>query len=203
MQKPVANPGLSRIKLKAGNSGIWVSLGSSMSRAFLKDDSNGERPIIPPRPALPPNTPNYVTPRGLEKLREELTELETERSRTETEHKDDNATRTWQLTILNGRLSELTSRIASAQIVDPASQPKNEVRFGATVCLKTISGSKPGFKRKFTIVGVDEANVAEGKIAFIAPIARAIQGAKKGENITLKLGPKEEVVEVEKVSYET
>jgi len=173
-----------------------------MSRAFLKEETSGERPVIPPRAALPPNTPNYVTPQGLEKLREELSELETERTRTEAAHKDDNATRTWQLTILNGRLSELLNRISSAKVVDLANQPKEEIRFGATVCLKTISGGKPGFKRKFTIVGVDEANVAEGKIAFIAPLARAIQGAKKGEQVTLKLGPKEEVVEVESIRYE-
>ena len=172
-----------------------------MSRAFLKDDSNGERPIIPPRPALPPNTPNYVTPRGLEKLREELTEMETERARIEA-NRDDTATRTWQLTIINGRLSELSSRIASARVVDAKDQPVNEVRFGATVCLKTISGGKPNFKRKFTIVGVDEANVAEGKIAFVAPIAKAIQSAKKGEQVTLKLGPKEETVEVESITYD-
>ena len=56
-----------------------------MSRAFLKEDTSGERPVIPPRAALPPGTPNYVTPRGLEKLREELAGMETERTRTETE----------------------------------------------------------------------------------------------------------------------
>ena len=183
------------------NSGKGVSLGRFMSRAFLKDDSNGERPIIPPRAALPPNTPNYVTPRGLEKLREELTEMEAERTRIEA-NRDDAATRTWQLTIINGRLSELTGRIASAKLVNAKDQPQHEVRFGATVTLKTISGGKPGFKRTFTIVGVDEANVAEGKIAFIAPIAKAIQGAKKGEKLTLQLGPKAEIVEVEKIAYE-
>ena len=172
-----------------------------MSRAFLKDETSGERPVIPPRPALPPNTLNYVTPRGLEKLREELAELEAERTRTETEHKDDNATRTWQLTIINGRLSELTGRIASAKVVNPQEQPADEVRFGATVTLKTISGGKPGFVRKFTIVGVDEANVSEGKIAFIAPIARAVQGAEKGQQIALKIGPSEEVVEVTSIVY--
>jgi transcription elongation factor GreB len=172
-----------------------------MSRAFLKDDSTGERPIIPPRAALPPDTPNYVTPKGLEKLRAELTELEAERSRTEA-NRDDAASRTWQLTILNGRLKALNERLVSAKVVDPGSQPADEVRFGATVTLKTISGGKPGTIRKFTIVGVDEANVAEGKIAFVAPIARAVQGAKVGQNVTLKLGRTDEVVEVTGVTYE-
>ncbi|WP_317240686.1 GreA/GreB family elongation factor [Hymenobacter sp. 5414T-23] len=57
-------------------------------------------------------------------------------------------------------------------------------------------------KRQFTIVGVDEASVAEGKVAFVAPIARAVQGAKLGKTVTLRLGPKEEVVEVTNITYD-
>lgn len=177
-----------------------VPLCRFMSRAFLKEDTTGERPIIPPRAALPPNTPNYVTPTGLEQLRAELAELEAERSRIEA-NRDDNASRTWQLTIVNGRLKELNERLISAKVIDPKNQPQHEVRFGATVTLKTLSGGKPGIIRKFTIVGVDEANVAQGKIAFIAPIAKAVQGAKAGEKIKLKLGPKEEEVEVTAIAY--
>jgi hypothetical protein len=47
-----------------------------MSRALVKEDDSGEAPIIPPRAALPPGTPNYVTPHGLDLLRSELQELE-------------------------------------------------------------------------------------------------------------------------------
>jgi transcription elongation factor GreB len=171
-----------------------------MSRAFLKEDTTGERPIIPPRAALPPNTPNYVTPTGLEQLRAELTELEAERSRIEA-NREDAASRTWQLTIVNGRLKDLNERLISAKVVEPKNQPAGEVRFGARVTLKTISGGKPGMIRKFTLVGVDEANVAEGKIAFIAPIAKAIQGAKKGQQLTLQLGRNAETVEVIEIVY--
>lgn len=183
------------------NSFSGFPFASFMSRAFLKDDSNGERPIIPPRPALPPNTPNYVTPTGLEQLRAELAEMEAEKSRIEA-NRDDAASRTWQLTIINGQLSELTGRIASTKVIDPKEQPKKEIRFGATVTLKTISGGKPGTIRKFTLVGVDEANVAEGKIAFVAPIARAIQGLKVGKTAVLKFGKIEETVEVIAISYD-
>jgi transcription elongation factor GreB len=51
-------------------------------------------------------------------------------------------------------------------------------------------------------VGVDEASVAEGKVAFVAPLARAVQGATLGQSVTLRLGPKEEVVEVTSISYD-
>jgi transcription elongation factor GreB len=172
-----------------------------MSRAFVKEDDAGEPPIIPPRAALPPDTPNYVTPQGLAQLRAELTELEAERTQTEA-NREDEGNRTRQLTILNGRLTALTSRLASAKVVEPRNQPTDEVRFGATVTLRTRSGGKPGEVRRFTIVGVDEASVAEGKIAFVAPIARAVLGTRLGQTTTLRLGRTEEIVEVAAITYE-
>ncbi|AYA37285.1 transcription elongation factor GreAB [Hymenobacter oligotrophus] len=172
-----------------------------MSRGFVKEDDSQQPPIVPPRAALPPNTPNYVTPRGLELLRQELAELEAERGQAET-NRDNDTDRTRQLSLLNGKLSALGARIASAKVIDPRQQPADEVRFGASVALVTRSGGKPGTERRFTIVGVDEASIAEGKIAFVAPIARAVQGARLGQQVTLHLGPKPEVVEVTSISYD-
>jgi len=172
-----------------------------MSRAFTKEDDSLEAPLIPPRASLPPGTPNYVTPRGLELLRKELEELEAERSKAEA-NKDDAAERTRQITLLKGKISLLTQRIATAKEIDPREQPTDEVRFGATVTLKTISGGKPNMKRTFTIVGVDEASVEEGRIGFVAPIARAIIGAKTGDKVTLQMGRVQEVVEVVSIKYE-
>src|SRR5687768_6192130 len=171
-----------------------------MSRAFVKEDDAGEPPIIPPRAALPAGTPNYVTPRGLALLREELAVLEAERIRVET-NRDDEADRTRQLTILNGRLSALTARLASAKVIDPRGQRADEVRFGATVTLRTCSGGTPGQERRFTIVGVDEAAVEAGRVAFVAPLARAISGARLGQTVKLRLGRNEEEAEVVAISY--
>jgi transcription elongation factor GreB len=171
-----------------------------MSRAFVKEDDAGQQPIIPPRAALPPGTPNYVTPKGLALLRAELTELEAERTRAEADRTDE-AERTRQLIILNARLSALTARVASAKVVDPSTQPPDEVRFGATVTLRTRSGGKPGTEKIFTIVGVDEASVAAGKVAFIAPIARALTGKQEGQTVTLRMGREEEMIEVVGITY--
>ena len=173
---------------------------SSMSRGFVKEDDAQTPPIIPPRAALPPGTPNYVTPQGLEQLRTELAALEAERTQAEA-NRDNETDRTHRLSLYNGRLALLTERIANAKVVDPASQPPKEVRFGATVTLLTVSGEKKGFERTFTIVGVDEAAVEAGKVAFVAPIARAVQGAKLGKQVPLRLGPKEEIVEVVGIAY--
>jgi transcription elongation factor GreB len=171
-----------------------------MSRGFVKEDDAQTPPIVPPRAALPPGTPNYVTPTGLALLREELDALVATRTQTEAD-RDNDTDRTHRLSLLNGRLALLTERLASAKVIDPTTQPPGEVRFGATVVLRTLSGGKVGFERRLTLVGVDEASVAAGKIGFIAPIARAIIGAKLGQKIELHLGPKPETVEVIGITY--
>ncbi len=171
-----------------------------MSRAFTKEDDAQAPPIVPPRAALPPGTPNYVTPQGLAQLRAERAALEAERAAAEANH-DNDTDRTHRLSLLNGRLALLAERITSAKVVDPGTQPLQEVRFGAAVTLRTVSGGTAGFERKFTIVGVDEADVSAGKVGFVAPIARAIIGAKLGKRATLSLGPAPEVVEVAAITY--
>ena len=172
-----------------------------MSRGFVKEDDAQTPPIIPPRAALPLGTPNYVTPHGLELLRAEFATLEAERAQAEANRAND-TDRTHQLSLYNGRLALLAERLGSARLVNPAGQPAKEVRFGATVTLRTFSGGKVGQERTFTIVGVDEADIAAGKVAFVAPIARAVLGAKLKKPVTLKLGPQEEVVEVTSIRYE-
>lgn len=171
-----------------------------MSRGFVKEDDAQAPPIVPPRAALPPGTPNYVTPTGLEALRQELAQLETERTQAEANH-DNDTDRTHRLSLLNGRQALLAERLGSARVVDPTTQPPGEVRFGATVVLRTISGGQVGLARKFTLVGVDEANVGAGKVAFVAPIARAVIGAKPGQTLRLQLGPQPETVEVLSIEY--
>lgn len=173
-----------------------------MSRGFTKEDDAQTPPIIPPRAALPPGTPNYVTPAGLALLRAELATLEAERAQAEANH-DNDTDRTHRLSLYNGRLALLLERIGSAKVVAPSGMPPKEVRFGATVTLRTLSGGKVGFERKFTIVGVDEADVALGKVAFVAPIARAVQGAKLRQRVSLKLGPQEEMAEITAIHYFT
>ena len=171
-----------------------------MSRGFVKEDDAQTPLIVPPRAALPSGTPNYVTPNGLEKLRAELAALEATRPAAEADHTND-TDRTHRLSLLNGRHALLAERLASARVVDPATQPPGEVRFGATVTLRTVQGGRVGFERTFTIVGVDEADIAQGKVGFVAPIARATQGARLGQTITLRLSPATEKAEVMSITY--
>jgi transcription elongation factor GreB len=154
-----------------------------VSKAFTKDDA-WEEPLIPPRAPLPDGAPNLVTPRGMRLLRAELAELEAERQGLDGRSSDEGETRR-RLAIVAGRLRDLSARIASAEVVDASQQAHDIVRFGASVVLRSESGDHEGEERRLQIVGVDEADAANGRIAFTAPIARAIMGLQVGETASL------------------
>jgi len=154
-----------------------------MSSAFLKNETADDPVVIPARAPLPPGMINYVTPHGLTLLRDELTELESERATVSAgalEERD----RSRQLAELNGRIGLLNQRIATAKVVEehPA---LDEVRFGATVTLKPRPGKTNLPERKLNIVGVDEADANHGLIAFTAPIVRTMQGKRVGDPVTV------------------
>lgn len=166
-----------------------------MSSAFLKNETADAPVVIPARAPLPTGVTNYVTPRGLSLLRQELTELETERGATQ--HDPDESERSRKLALLNGRIGALTQRIASASVIDPTVQPHTEVRFGATVTLHP----KKGPDRTLTIVGVDEADASHGRVAFTAPIARAMQGKYVGDAVSMRTIKGEEIYTVTAIEY--
>jgi transcription elongation factor GreB len=102
------------------------------------------------------------------------------------------------LNYIIAKLQLLNNRIAEARIVDLNEQPQNEIRFGATVTLKTeMSGSI----QIFQIVGVDEADIAKGKISFISPLAKALINKKAGDKITLNNDRGKTVFEITEIVY--
>jgi transcription elongation factor GreB len=169
-----------------------------MSRAFIKNDTSDDQIVIPRRAPLPPGVSNYVTPRGISLLTSELAELEAERSRVQHDG-NDGTEQARQLAVLAQRIAAVCERIASARVVNPPDQPRGEVRFGATVTLLSLKGTTPGEERRFSIVGVDEANPATGLISFTSPIARAIMGHHVGETISLRTAHGEESLEIVKI----
>ena len=166
-----------------------------MSRGFVKEGDQEETPIIPPRAALPAGAINYVTPTGMEQLQTEREQLEQERAALTT---TDEQQRRIELAVLNGKLDLLNERIVSARILDPAAQPLDKVRFGATVTYKISTSPNP---QTFQIVGVDEADVAKRKIAFVAPIAVALTGCKVGDIVPFKMGGESRKIEVVEIKY--
>ena len=87
----------------------------------------------------------------------------------------------------------MENRIATAQIVKPDEGVHDEIRFGAVVRLRIAANNSI---QTFQIVGVDEADISKGKIAFTSPLAKALINKRAGEKAILKRGQKDLVFEV-------
>lgn len=87
------------------------------------------------------------------------------------------------LWLLDQRVTELEDRLARVQVVDPTSQPKDAVLFGAKV--KCVD-MKTKDEELFEIVGEGEADPMNNKISVSAPIAQALIGKKVGEVAEVK-----------------
>lgn len=164
-----------------------------MSRGFVKESDQEEPIVVRPRAALPDDAINYVTPFGKKMLENEKSNLEKERA--ELNIKDETERRR-ALAMIDGKLSLLVERLKTAQVILPKNQNQNEVRFGAKVKFKMN-----GNLQEFQIVGVDEANVKENKIAFISPLAKAMNSMKEGEKIDFKLGQDSRPIEILEINY--
>ncbi|SCW72825.1 Transcription elongation factor, GreA/GreB, C-term [Sphingobium faniae] len=136
-----------------------------MSVAFRRESDDEHREPTFEIP-IPPG-PNLVTPRGLRLTREKVEALEavsTEGMDEETAKKLKRELRYWR------------TRLASAQV--QAVAEGDAVAFGTRVTYRLNKQEKT-----IAIVGDDEADPAEGRIAFSAPLARAMMEAEKGENV--------------------
>lgn len=167
-----------------------------MSRGFVKEDDQEEIPMVPPRADLPPGVTNYVTPAGMDELLAEKQMLADERQNLDSSNEKE---RRIAVNHINARLQLLEERIATARIVKPEEPSPEDVRFGARVKLRNMSLNRT---QSYRIVGVDEANVSKGKIAFTSPLARALINKKAGEKVILKRGGEDLVFEVLGITYE-
>lgn len=169
-----------------------------MSRAFVNEDNQEEAPIIPPRAPLPEGVPNYVTSYGLTMLKHEREQLLSDIEQIHGTMEDGKEKR-YQMQLQKGKLSLLEERINSARLLEVKSDETNEVRFGAQVEIEFVGERR---NQSFQIVGVDEADVKEKKIAFTAPIAKVITGKKTGEKALLQLGKDTRSLLIKSIRYD-
>jgi transcription elongation factor GreB len=166
-----------------------------MSRGFVKEDDQEEVPIVPQRAYLPEGVPNYVTPAGMDLLLAEKKMLIDERDNLSST--DENEKRI-TVNFINAKLQLLNDRIVEARIIDAKGQPQDEIRFGASVTLKT---EVTGKIQVFQIVGVDEADLAKGKISFTSPLAVALINKKAGDKVTLNRERGKTVFKITEIVY--
>lgn len=164
-----------------------------VSKAFTREEAAEERLVVPRAP-LPEGVTNYVTPRGLGALRAELEGLVTERHRVGQEGIEEHQP---ELAFVGARIAALEERIGAASVVLPSKQPHDEIRFGAMATVRAPSGKE----RRYQIVGVDEADASAGRVAFVAPLARALLGKRVGDIAVVRTPRANEEVEVLSIRY--
>lgn len=101
--------------------------------------------------------------------------------------------------MVEGRIAEIQSKIATAEVINPSEIKADRVVFGATV---TISDVESEEEATYQIVGVDEADVKSGKISIMSPLARALIGKKTGDIVTVHSPKGEKEYEVLNFKYQ-
>ncbi len=179
-----------------------------MIKAFTKETDNEEE-LEEPDP-LPADVKNLMTPGGFAALETELRWLMREErpkiveivswaaGNGDRSENGDYIYNKKRLREIDRRVRYLTKRIESAEVVDPKRQQGLEqVFFGATVTYAREDDTE----LTVTLVGVDEADLAQGKINWLSPVARALMKAKVGDTVEVRTGSGSETIEVIDIRY--
>ena len=99
---------------------------------------------------------------------------------------------------IEGRLKEVESKLALAEVIEPTSLSGDKVVFGATV---TVLDLEDDSESTFQIVGIDEADVKKGRISHTSPRARSMIGKRESDMFTVRLPKGEKEYEILKVEF--
>ncbi|MBX2993944.1 MAG: transcription elongation factor GreB [Bdellovibrionaceae bacterium] len=152
---------------------------------------------------------NYMTPEGFEKLRAEYQHLlsaerpklvETVAWAASNGDRSENADYIYgkrRLREIDSRLRFLKTRLEKSEVVDPKTLKGTSVVFGATVTIEDEEGER----HVYQIVGEDEFNVAQKKISWKSPVAKALLGKKRGDEVVIKKPAGDEIVVIENIEF--
>ena len=182
-----------------------------MSKAFTREtDADDDDAADGAAVTVTPGGKNYITRDGCERLRRELLALmDDERPKVvEAVHwaakngdRSENGDYLYgkkRLREIDRRIRFLTKRLEIAEVVDTSlHHGSDQVFFGATVTYADDAGRST----TITILGVDEADSAQGQISWIAPVARALIKARVGDVVRLAMPGGAQELEVLAVEY--
>jgi transcription elongation factor GreB len=173
---------------------------------------HGHTPDGPAR-AQAAGVKNYITPAGLQRLRDELRFLLTRERPAVTQvvawaasngDRSENADYQYgkrRLRQIDGRIRFLTKRIDAAEVVDPeaprSGRAATQVFFGATVRYATTDGTE----RVVSVVGLDEVDLDRSHISWLSPLARALMKSGPGDRVVLHAPRRTEQLEILEVRY--
>ena len=165
-----------------------------MSRAFIKENDLELAGIdIPERPLSV--EPNYVTPNGLKLLNAQIDALEVERGLLK--NKKDDPIAKQKITIIERDMRYYAARIESAILTTPKEEDHSIVLFGAIVTVEDEEGKLSTYE----IVGEDEADIRNGKVSYLSPLAEALIGAKLNDEVTWEKPMCDTYLTIQKIKY--
>lgn len=150
-----------------------------------------------------------MTPRGAQKLREELVRLKEERPKISRdigvarEHGDLSENAEYHAAkerqgMVEARIKDIEDKLARAEVIDPAKLSGSRISFGATVDLSNVDTEE---SVTYQIVGAEESDVTHGLISISAPLARALIGKQVGDEVRVKLPAGERCYEVVDIRF--
>ena len=157
---------------------------------------------------------NYITPEGLERLKEEHRFLlikdrpavaEVVAWAASNGDRSENADYQYakrRLRQIDGRIRHLSKRMEAAEVVDPEA-PRSGLRamkvyFGATV----LYSNAAGVEREVSIVGTDEVDLERNHVSWMSPLGRALMRSGEGDSVVLEAPGGNERLTVLEVRYE-
>ena len=183
-----------------------------MSKAFTTENDDADEEQPEPALQVPLGAKNYITPVGFRRLQDELDQLwKIERpalvqtitwaaSNGDRSENGDYIYGKKRLREIDKRIRFLAKRLENSEVIDPALRVEcDQIFFGATVTVSDLNGEK----RTFSIVGVDEANPAQGLISWVSPLARALLKAREDDTIFLRLPTGVDELLVVEIAYRT
>ena len=102
-----------------------------------------------------------------------------------------------QQALVEGRIADLSEKLAKAQVVDTSKIQSEKITFGARVLLKDLDNDQ---KVSYHIVGEEEADASQGKLSISSPMAKKMIGLKKADSFLLQTPKGEREYEV--ISFE-
>ncbi|MEE8328643.1 MAG: transcription elongation factor GreA [Thermodesulfovibrionia bacterium] len=154
---------------------------------------------------------NPITPQGYQKLREELDNLlKVERPQTIaaiaearshgdlSENAEYHAAKEKQ-SFIEGRIQEVQTKLALAQVIDPSTISQDKIAFGATVKVLDLASDE---ERIFILVGSDEADIKKRKISISSPVGKSLIGKSVGDTVTIHAPAKTMEYEILEMSFE-
>jgi len=100
---------------------------------------------------------------------------------------------------IEGRIVQLSDMLARAEVILPGHAPPEKVVFGATVYLRDIG---TGAEKKYTLVGMEEADLKKGTISIQSPVGRALVGHKVGDFVEIVVPAKTIEYELLNIAFE-